>query len=147
MPAEKKIRLAIVRCDTHAYWYGAFMDEVDPLIMATYSSDAPTREAVHNYFKAVGNPRALKIERVPGFVISKVYDRIPEKGLDERGLPKLQYGTYPGRAKTFSVMIAPARSAPNWIPATVMTGRSALRSPCFKITTGGDSPLERAVCM
>lgn len=102
MADAKKIRLAIVRCDTHAYWYGAFMDEVDALVLATPSDEAPTRPSVHGYFKVIGDYTHLKIERVPGFVISKVYDRIPELGADEQGWPKLQYGTYPGRANVFS---------------------------------------------
>jgi len=102
MAKKGKIRLAIVRCDTHAYWYGAFMDEVDTLVLATPSDQAPTRPAVHDYFKVIGDYKHLKIARVPGFVISKVYDNIPEQGLDEQGIPKLQYGTYPGRALAFS---------------------------------------------
>lgn len=102
MANEKKTRLAIVRCDTHAYWFGVFMDEVDVLTLATYSDEAPTRASVHDYFKVVGDPRRLKIERVPGFVISKLFDRIPEKGFDDQGRPKLQYGTYPDRAIAFS---------------------------------------------
>ncbi len=102
MASKHLTRVAIVRCDTHAYWFGVFMDECDPLILAQYDDDAPTRASVHDYFKVVGDPRHLKIKRVPGFVISKVYDRIPEKGLDAHGVPQLQYGTYPGRAKRFS---------------------------------------------
>lgn len=102
MTDKKKIRLAIVRCDTHAYWYGAFMDEVDTRILATPSDEAPTRPGVHDYFKVTGDYTHLKIKRVPGFVISKIYDRIPECGVDENGVPKLQYGTYPGRAIAFS---------------------------------------------
>ena len=102
MAGKKEIRLAVVRCDTHAYWYGAFLDEVDTLTLATYSEEAPTRAAVHYYFQAVGDPRHLRTERVPGFVISKVFDRIPEKGVDKKGLPQLQYGTYPERALAFS---------------------------------------------
>ena len=102
MAGKKKTRVAIVRCDTHAYWFGAFMDECDPEILASYSEDAPTRQAIHNYFKAGNSYNSLKIERVPGFVIAKVYDRIPEKGADENGVPILQYGTYPGRAEAFS---------------------------------------------
>ena len=102
MAEVKKTRLAIVRCDTHAYWFGVFMDECDPLILATVSDDAPTRTSVHGYFKDGNNYRRLKIKRVPGFVISKVYDRIPEKGVDDQGVPKLQYATYPARAEAFS---------------------------------------------
>lgn len=102
MSEQDKTRLAIVRCDTHAYWFGVFMDECDPLILATTDAEAPTRVGVHNYFKDGNNYGKLKIERVPGLVISKLYDRIPERGVDEKGVPQLQYGTYPGRAIAFS---------------------------------------------
>ena len=102
MSGQDKTRVAIVRCDTHAYWFGVFMDECDPLILATCSDDAPTRTSVHGYFKAGNNYKKLKIERVPGLVISKVYDRIPEHGVDDQGVPKLQYATYPERAIAFS---------------------------------------------
>jgi len=27
----KKIRLAVIRCDTHGYWYGPFLAKCDPL--------------------------------------------------------------------------------------------------------------------
>jgi len=91
MRNEKPTRLAIVRCDTHAYWFGIFMDKVDPQILATYTEDSPTREAVHHYFKVLGNPRQLKVEPVPGFVITKVFDRVDRL-----------YGGYPARAREFS---------------------------------------------
>ncbi len=91
MTSEKPTRVAIVRCDTHAYWFGIFMDEVDPQILATCTDDSPTREAVHHYFKVVGNPRRLKVEPVPGFVISKVFDQVDRL-----------YGGYPARAAEFS---------------------------------------------
>lgn len=90
-PQDNVIRLALVRCDTHAYWFGVFMDEPDVQALATYHPDAPTRTSVHNYFKAGNNYRALKIERVPGFVITKVFDKLDRL-----------YGTYPGRAEEFS---------------------------------------------
>lgn len=102
MTSNQKTRLAIVRCDTHAYWFGIFMDHVDPLILATYSDDAPTRESVHHYFKVLASPGEIRIKPVPGFVISKVFDRIMEEGEDNNGNPKLQYGTYPGRAIAYS---------------------------------------------
>ena len=42
------IRLAVVRCDSHAYWFAPYLDEVDPLVLATHSEDAPTRQEVHH---------------------------------------------------------------------------------------------------
>ena len=70
MEDSKLRRLAIVRCDSHAYWYAPFLDEVDPAVLATYIDDAPTRQSVHYYGCAVGNYRKLDIQRVPGFVVS-----------------------------------------------------------------------------
>ena len=102
MDHSNPTRLAIVRCDTHAYWYGVFMDEPDVMTLATVHDDAPTRPGIHNYFKDGNEYTRLKIERVSGFVISKLFDRIFETGQDDRGNPILQYGTYPGRAEQFS---------------------------------------------
>ena len=102
MAREKKTRVALVRCDTHAYWFGAFMDEVDPLILYEDNEEAPTRACVHHYFKEHTCINRLRIERVPGFTITKVFDNIPEKGRDDDGRPILQYGSYPGRAKELS---------------------------------------------
>ena len=102
MAEQKKTRVALVRCDTHGYWFGAFMDEVDPLILYEYNEEAPTRACIHHYFKDHTSVDRLKIERVPGFTITKIFDDLPEKGRDAQGRPILQYGTYPGRAKEFS---------------------------------------------
>ena len=102
MARQKKTRVALVRCDTHAYWFGAFMDEVDPLILYEDNEEAPTRACVHHYFKEHTCINRLRIERVPGFTITKVFDNIPEKGRDDDGRPILQYGSYPGRAKELS---------------------------------------------
>jgi len=101
---SKEWRVAVVRCDTHAYWFGVFMDEPDMQVLSTHDNEeAPTRVAVHHHFKAgPAEPGRLKIQRVPGFRITKVFDRIPEAGLEADGRPKLQYGTYPARARAFS---------------------------------------------
>ena len=91
MADRESIRVAVVRCDTHAYWFGVFMDEADPLIMAKCTPDSPTRESVHHYFKVLAVPSKLKIERVPGMVITKVFDKLDRA-----------YGGYPARAQEFS---------------------------------------------
>jgi hypothetical protein len=90
MSDKQKTRVAITRCDTHAYWFGVFMDEPDIEVLHTYDKQAPTREAVHLYFRDGTNVKKLKIEQVPGFVISKVYDKVERL-----------YGDYPGRAEEF----------------------------------------------
>ena len=102
MSAPDPTRLAIVRCDTHAYWYGVFMEECDIPMLGTQTGDSPTRCGAHNHFKRCNEYGQLKIERVPGFTIAKIFDRIFEKGADEQGNPILQYGTYPGRANEFA---------------------------------------------
>jgi len=94
-------RIAVVRCDTHAYWFGVFMQECDVSMLAVPHDDAPTRVGIHNYFKQGNDYSKLKIKRVPGLTISKVFDRIFEKGADDNGNPILQYGSYPGRAQVF----------------------------------------------
>ena len=102
MSSDEKTRVAIVRCDTHAYWFGVFMDDPDVLTLATPHDDAPTRPGIHNYFKDGNEYTRLKIQRVPGFVISKVFDRLFDQGEDENGNPIMQYGSYPGRVEEFS---------------------------------------------
>ncbi|MBI3920873.1 MAG: hypothetical protein HY318_05585, partial [Armatimonadetes bacterium] len=99
---ETKRRLAIVRCDSHAYWYAPFLAEVDPLVLMSYSTDAPTRQSIHSYACDVGNYRKLAIQPVPGFVVSKVFDRVGDRDAENQDPELLQYGTYPGRAVAFS---------------------------------------------
>lgn len=102
MTGEKETRLAMVRCDTHAYWFGAHMAEVDPLVLYEDHEDAPTRACVHHYFKLHTAVNRLRFDPVPGFTLTKVFDNIPEKGRDADGRPLLQYGSYPGRAQQLS---------------------------------------------
>lgn len=102
MSETEPIRLSVVRCDTHAYWYGVFLDECDVGVLGAYDDDAPTRPCIHYYFMTIGDPRRLRIQKVGGFSITKIFDRLPEKGVDENGLPVLQYGTYPGRAQEYA---------------------------------------------
>ena len=54
-------------------------------------AESPTRTSVHNYFKDRNCYARLKIKRVPGFVITKVFDHLDRL-----------YGSYPGRAEEFS---------------------------------------------
>jgi hypothetical protein len=98
MTNDKKKKIAVVRCDTHAYWFGAFMEECDVKALGTYHDDAPKRASIHNYFKDGNDYTKLKIKRVEGFTISKVFDRLFENGADSNGNPILQYATYPERA-------------------------------------------------
>lgn len=69
MNCEKKYKLAMVRCDTHAYYFGAMLDECDPLLLMKNNF------VVHHYFTDIYNPATLsRINTIPGFEIRNVFD-------------------------------------------------------------------------
>ena len=45
MATDKKKKIALVRCDTHAYWFGVFMEDYDIQALATHDESAPERTA------------------------------------------------------------------------------------------------------
>ena len=102
MTDKKLTRVAIVRCDSHAYWFAPYLAQVDPVVMATNIEDAPTRQEVHHLGCKRGDYSKMAIEPVPGFVITKVFDRVGDAGGDNTDPEALQYGSYPGRAIAFS---------------------------------------------
>jgi predicted dehydrogenase len=102
MPSNNPIRVAIVRCDSHAYWFAPYLDEVDPVVFATHSEDAPTRQEVHQLGCVRGNYAQMAIQQVPGFVITKVFDRVGDRHATNTDPELLQYGSYPGRAIALS---------------------------------------------
>ena len=75
------IRVGLIRCDTHGMWFGAQMDEHDPLLFAQpmpvedemlYSWQ---RGGVHYYFYTIFcNPTQMTAPSVEGFRITKVWD-------------------------------------------------------------------------
>jgi hypothetical protein len=69
----KKIRLGMVRGDTHGYYFGAMMQKCDPLLLQK------NNYVVHHYFSNIFDPAKLTMPFVPGFEISCVYDPEPEK--------------------------------------------------------------------
>ena len=79
MSDNDQIRLAVVRCDSHAYWFAPYLDEVDPAVLATRSEDAPTRQEVHHLGCVRGNYEQMEIQRIPGFTITKVFDRVGDR--------------------------------------------------------------------
>ena len=64
----KKIKLGMVRADTHGYYYGIMLDECDPLVLqkADY--------VVHHYASNIYSASVLSVPKVPGFEIARVYD-------------------------------------------------------------------------
>lgn len=77
MNPEEIVRLGIVRCDTHAYYFGMMLDECDPMLLLKNNF------VVHHYATDIYNPRELsKIKRIPGFKIVKAYDEKIENAKD-----------------------------------------------------------------
>jgi hypothetical protein len=63
-----KIRLGIIRADTHGYYFGMMLDECDPLLLQKYNY------VVHYYATNIYDAELLTMPKVSGFEIVKVYD-------------------------------------------------------------------------
>ena len=64
----KKIRLGMVRADTHGYYYGIMLEKFDP--MALFKEN----HVVHHYASDIYDPTEMTMPRVNGFEIAKIYD-------------------------------------------------------------------------
>ena len=87
MPTRNgRIRVGIINCDTHGYWYAPFIQKPDPDLYRK------AHRGCHYYFYCPDDPRRLRLGTVPGMVITKVYDedRSLAEGLSEayRGVPE-----------------------------------------------------------
>jgi len=69
----KKIRLGMIRADTHGYYYGTMLDRCDPLLLQRHDY------VVHHYASSIYEAATLSMPRVPGFEIVRVYDADYEK--------------------------------------------------------------------
>jgi len=69
----KKIRLGMMRADTHGYYYGIMLDRCDPLRLQANDY------VVHHYASNIYSAEILSAPRVPGFEIAKIYDRDHDK--------------------------------------------------------------------
>lgn len=65
----KKIRLGIVRADTHAYYYGIMLDRCDPMLLLK------NNYVVHHYASSIYKPQLLTCPKVGGFEIAGIYDQ------------------------------------------------------------------------
>lgn len=77
-----KIRVGIIRCDTHGMYYGALMEQHDPLILRGPLMDVDRTKyswpngTVHFYFYTWHkDPAKMTIPAVDGFQIVKVWDQ------------------------------------------------------------------------
>ena len=69
---KKKIRLGVLRCDTHAYWYAPLFAKCDCDLLRLNDT------AVYNIFCSLNDPYKLDIPWVPGFEITSCWDEDPE---------------------------------------------------------------------
>ena len=65
---KKKIRVGIIRCDTHGYWYSHLFQKPEPVAMRR------NHRVCHYYFYKRDNPMELRWRPVPGMAVARVYD-------------------------------------------------------------------------
>ena len=87
MPSNQRIRVGIIRCDTHAYWYTPLFETPDP---ALYRK---VHRGCHYYFYEPDDPLRLRFRPVPGMTIAKVFDE------EDRGKAERLSEAYRGRPK------------------------------------------------
>ena len=69
----KKVRLAMVRCDTHAYYFGAMMAPCDPLLLEKHD------KIVHYYATDWYDPGHVTFPTSNAFEIVRCWDADPER--------------------------------------------------------------------
>ena len=69
---RRKIRLAVVRCDTHAYYFGMLMARCDPGLVEKQN------KIVHFYATDWYDPKHIILPTTPDFEIAKCWDPDPE---------------------------------------------------------------------
>ena len=77
MSKARKIRLGLVRCDTHGCWYAPFFAPCDPRLLE--KNDSPWH---HYFFCDIFDPEKLCIPQVSGFDLVKVWDADPQRAAD-----------------------------------------------------------------
>ena len=82
-----KIRVGIIHCDTHGYWYAPFFETPDPKLYRK------AHRGCHYYFYRWDDPDRLRLGTVPGMTVAKLYD-----GGDRRLAERLAEA-YHGRPK------------------------------------------------
>ncbi|MDP6506328.1 MAG: Gfo/Idh/MocA family oxidoreductase [Planctomycetota bacterium] len=77
----EKIRVGLIRCDTHGAYYAPLMDEHDPLKlqmpvpMGEPARDSWQRGGAHFYFYThYSDPTRIMVETVDGFELTKLWD-------------------------------------------------------------------------
>ncbi len=65
---SNKLRVGVIRCDTHAYWYAHLFQKPDPVAMRK------NHRGCHYYFHKRDNPLELRRPPVPGMAFTRIYD-------------------------------------------------------------------------
>lgn len=73
MAEERKIRLAMIRCDTHGYYYGALMAPCDPVLLMKYN------KIVHYYAADWYDEKNIILPTLYEFEIVTCYDYSPDR--------------------------------------------------------------------
>jgi len=84
---SKKVRVGIVRCDTHAFWYAHIFQRPDPVAMRKH------HRGCHYYFYKPDNPMELRRPPVPGMEVTRIFDE------DDPSLAESLAEALGGRAK------------------------------------------------
>ena len=63
-----KIRVGIIRCDTHALWYAPYFEKPDP------QRYRDAHRGLHYYHYKWDDPEKMRLGTIPGMTISRVYD-------------------------------------------------------------------------
>ena len=70
---KRKIRVGVLRCDTHAYWYAPLFAKCDCDRFRINDT------ACYNIFCSLGDPQKLDIPWVPGFTLASCWDEEEER--------------------------------------------------------------------
>ena len=79
-----RIRVGIIRCDTHAHWYAPYFEKPDP---ALYRK---VHRGCHYYHYRWDDPDRMRLGTVPGMTIARLYDE--EDRRKAEGLAKVYHG-------------------------------------------------------
>src|SRR3972149_6646938 len=85
---NRTIRVGIIRCDLHAFWYAPLFEKPDPKLFRKINP------CCHYYFYRWEAPAKMRFPGIPGMTIAKVFDegdRSKAEALSEayRGRPKV----------------------------------------------------------
>ena len=81
-PGSEKIRVGLIRCDTHGMYYGPLFEKHDPLRLRAPSPEGAetlyTWQAGGNwyyFYTDYAHPKRMTVEAVEGFELVKLWDQ------------------------------------------------------------------------